>query len=55
MASELRHKSSSKLLRTEDTVTTATSTEVEHISDTTTTSRNEMQTEVSKILQQDKT
>lgn len=54
MASELRHKSSSKLLRTEDTVTTATSTEVEHISDTTTTSRNEMQTEVSKILQQDK-
>ncbi|CAM3717083.1 hypothetical protein ELOC111193_17695 [Elizabethkingia occulta] len=54
MASELRHKSSSKLLRTEDTVTTATSTEVEHISDTTTASRNEMQTEVSKILQQDK-
>ncbi len=54
MASELRHKSSSKLLRTEDTVTTATSTETEHVSDTTTASRNEMQTEVSKILQQDK-
>ncbi|MDP9957461.1 hypothetical protein J2X97_003130 [Epilithonimonas hungarica] len=54
MASELRHKSSSKLLRTEDTVTTSTSTETEHVSDTTTASRNEMQTEVSKILQQDK-
>ena len=54
MASELRHKSSSQLERTENTVTTNKSTEKENISDTTTTSRNEMQTEVEKVLQQDK-
>ncbi len=54
MASELRHKSSSQLERTENTITTIKSTEKENISDTTTTSRNEMQTEVEKVLQQDK-
>jgi len=54
MASELRHKSSTKSVKTEDTQTESTSTETEHISDTTTATRNEMQSEVSKVLQEDR-
>jgi len=50
MASELRHKSISELTRTEDTVTTSKTQEVEKISDTTKVNRSEMQTEVAKEI-----
>lgn len=50
MASELRHKSISELTRTEDTITTQKSQEVEKISDTTKVNRSEMQTEVAKEI-----
>jgi len=50
MASELRHKSINELTRTEDTHTTTKSQEVEKISDTTKVNRAEMQTEVIKEL-----
>jgi len=50
MASELRHKSSTKTVKTEDTQTDTTSTETEHISDTTTATRNDMQSEVAREL-----
>jgi len=51
MASELRHKSISEFTRTEETVTTSKSQEVEKISDTSKTNRAEMQTEVAKELE----
>ncbi len=51
MASELRHKSISELTRTEDTVTTTKSQEVEKISDTNKVNRSEMQSEVATELQ----
>ncbi|WP_299332880.1 hypothetical protein [uncultured Psychroserpens sp.] len=50
MASELRHKSINELTRTEDTITTSTSQEIEEVSDTTKVNRAEMQTEVAKEL-----
>ncbi len=50
MASELRHKSINELTRTEDTQKTNKSQEVEKISDTTKVDRSEMQTEVIKEL-----
>ncbi|HLP65513.1 hypothetical protein [Flavobacterium sp.] len=50
MASELRHKSISELTRTEDTITTQKTQEVEKISDTTKVNRSEMQTEVAKEI-----
>nr|WP_321233931.1 hypothetical protein [uncultured Psychroserpens sp.] len=50
MASELRHKSINELTRTEDTITTSTSQEIEKVSDTTKVNRAEMQTEVAKEL-----
>ena len=49
MASELRHKSSSRTVTSEITDTTKTSTEKEHVSDTTVATRNEMQSEISKM------
>lgn len=51
MASELRHKSISELTRTEDTITTTKTQEVEKISDTTKVNRSEMQTEVAKEIE----
>ena len=51
MASELRHKSINELTRTEDTVATSKSQEVEKISDTNKVNRAEMQTEVAKELE----
>src|SRR5690606_6268497 len=48
MASELRHKSVNELTRTEDTLITTKTQEIEKISDTTKTDRAEMQTEVAK-------
>jgi len=50
MASELRHKSINELTRTEDTVTSTKSQEIEKISDTTKTNRAEMQTEAAKEI-----
>lgn len=50
MASELRHKSVNELTRTENTITTSKSQEVEKVSDTIKTDRTEMQTEVSKVI-----
>lgn len=55
MASELRHKSINELTRTEQTVTTTTSQEIEKISDTSKTNRAEMQTEVAKELAKQRT
>ena len=52
MASELRHKSINELTRTENTVTTSKSQEVEKLSDTTKVDRAEMQTEVAKELEE---
>ena len=54
MASELRHKSINELTRTEETVTTSKSQEVEKISDTNKVNRAEMQTEVVKELEKQK-
>lgn len=51
MASELRHKSINELTRTEDTLTTTKTQEIEKISDTTKTNRAEMQTEVAKEIE----
>lgn len=51
MASELRHKGVNELTRTEDTLTTTKTQEVEKISDTTKTDRAEMQTEVAKEIE----
>lgn len=51
MASELRHKSINELTRTEDTLTTTKSQEVEKITDTTKTDRAEMQSEVAKEIE----
>lgn len=50
MASELRHKSISELTRTEDTITTQKTQEIEKVSDTTKVNRSEMQTEVAKEI-----
>lgn len=50
MASELRHKSINELIRSEDTITTSKTQEVEKVSDTTKVNRAEMQTEVAKEL-----
>ncbi len=50
MASELRHKSINELTRSEETITTSESQEIEKISDTTKVDRAEMQTEVAKEL-----
>ncbi len=49
MASELRHKSSSRTVTSEVTDSTRISTEKEHVSDTTVATRNEMQSEISKM------
>lgn len=54
MASELRHKSINELTRTEETVTTTKTQEVEKISDTNKVNRAEMQTEVLKELEKQK-
>ncbi len=55
MASELRHKSINELSRTEETVTTTKSQELEKISDTNKVNRAEMQTEVARELEKQQT
>ncbi|MCT2563394.1 hypothetical protein [Chryseobacterium herbae] len=52
MAREYREKSTRKLRRSENTTTSSSDTEREQLSDTTTANRFEMQSEVSKVLQE---
>jgi hypothetical protein len=52
MAREYREKSTRRLRRSENTTTTSSDTEREQLTDTTTANRFEMQSEISKILQE---
>lgn len=52
MAREYREKSTRRLRRSENTTTSSTDTEREQLTDTTTANRYEMQSEISKILQE---
>jgi len=54
MAREYKEKSSRRLTRTEDTTTSSSESESEKLTDTTTTDRFEMQSEVSKVIQDSK-
>jgi len=54
MAREYKEKSSRRLLRTEDTTTTSTETEREQLTDTVTTDRYEMQSEVAQVIQENR-
>ena len=54
MAREYREKSTRRLVRNEETITTESETEREQLTDTQTTDRFEMQSEVAKIIQQNK-
>lgn len=54
MAREYREKSTRRLRRTEETVTQTNEEETEQLTDTINTDRFEMQTEIDKILQQNK-
>lgn len=54
MAREFKEKSTRNLLRTEQTTELTTETTIENINDTTTTERNELSSEVAKLLQKDK-
>ena len=54
MAREYKEKSSRRLTRTEDTITSSSETENEKLTDTTSTDRFEMQTEVNKVIQETK-
>ncbi|WP_294208814.1 hypothetical protein [uncultured Chryseobacterium sp.] len=53
MAKEFKQKSTRKLRRSEIQTTTSKSTERENLNDTTSTTRNDMQSEVANIIQQD--
>lgn len=53
MAKEFKQKSTRRLRRSEIQTTTSKSTERETLNDTTTTTRNDMQSEVANIIQQD--
>jgi len=54
MAREYREKSTRRLRRSENTTTSSSDTEREQINDTTTANRFEMQTEISKMMQEAK-
>lgn len=54
MASEYREKSTRRLRRSEDTLTTSSEMEREQLTDTTSISRFEMQSEVAKLLSESK-
>ncbi|MBW7867562.1 MAG: hypothetical protein H3C31_04460 [Brumimicrobium sp.] len=54
MAREFKEKSTRNLLRTEQTTELTTETTIENINDTTTTERNELSSEIAKLLQKDK-
>lgn len=51
MASELRQKNTIRTVSSEETTDKTTSLETEHVSDTTTATRNDMQTEIDQMLQ----
>jgi len=53
MAKEFKQKSTRRLRRSEIQTTTSKSTERESLSDTTTTSRNDLQSEVANVIQQE--
>jgi len=54
MAREYKEKSTRRLRRSENTTTTSSETESEHLTDTSSTSRFDMQSEVAKVIQQSK-
>lgn len=54
MAREYREKATRSLVRSEDTLETTSENEIEQQSDNTSTSRNEMNTEVAHVLQSDR-
>ena len=54
LAKEYKERSTRSLLSVETTTETTTEKEVENLTDTTTTERNEMQSEVSNVLNEDK-
>jgi hypothetical protein len=54
MAREYREKSTRRLRRSENTTTTSKESEREHLNDTTSTDRFEMQNEVAKVMQDSK-
>ncbi|WP_205528271.1 hypothetical protein [Flavobacterium psychrotrophum] len=54
MAREYKEKASRRLLRTEDTTTTSSETEKEKLTDTTSTDRFEMHSEIAQVIQQSK-
>lgn len=54
MAREYKEKSTRRLKRSESQVTKSTESEKEKLTDTTSTERNEMQNEISKVLQESK-
>ncbi|WP_123862097.1 hypothetical protein [Chryseobacterium artocarpi] len=54
MAKEYKEKSTRRLKRSESQITKSTESEKEKLTDTTSTERNEMQSEISKVLQESK-
>lgn len=54
MAKEYKERHTRNLVRSENTTETSSSTETERLSDTTSTDRNEMQSEVSRVLEKKK-
>lgn len=52
MAREYKEKSTRRLRRSENTTTTSSETEKEHLTDSSTTSRFDMQSEVAKVIQE---
>jgi len=55
MAKEYKERSTRNYVRTEDTLETETETTIENLSDLTTTTRNEISSEIASVLEQDKT
>jgi hypothetical protein len=54
MAKEYKERSTRNYLRTENTIETTRETEIENLHDTATTTRNDMNSEVANVLQQDR-
>ena len=54
LAREYKEKATRNLTRSEDTLESTTEREIEELTDTTSTSRHEMSTEISEVLQKDK-
>jgi len=54
LAKEYKEKSTRSLIRTEDTFESTSEREIEELSDTTSTSRHEMSSEISEVIQKDR-